>query len=97
MSKATDSIVTERRRQQDKGFTATHDDSLTDGSLAKCAVRILDHLPGSDWDGWTITRAEHVVTKRNYRESLVVAASMIIAEIERCDRRTADGHESFIE
>jgi hypothetical protein len=79
------SVILERKRQAGKGFTDDHDDRLNDGSLAACAKEILDG--GSNSGGeWFEDRAARVCGKYDHRTRLVIAAALLIAEIERVDR-----------
>lgn len=81
----------ERQRQVvEEGFTPEHDDQHTDGELAdaaQCYIRfgdILDGVPNS-WP-WA---PEWWKPSPDRRRSLVKAAAMILAEIERLDREAA--------
>lgn len=83
-------IAAERQRQREQeGWTEKHDDQHTDGSLAQAAACYVAHaarrlpLPWptswhSNWD----KRAKH-----SSRRCLIIAAALIVAEIERRDRR----------
>lgn len=91
-------IVGERQRQIVKGFTHKSDDYRADGALPLCAAMIAD--PSGDlqersatsqirsWseEGWEAERAEHVCGKHTRRRQLIIAAAMLVAEIERIDR-----------
>jgi hypothetical protein len=79
------SVILEREQQADKGFTAEHDDQHDDGSLAACAKEILDGGSNSG-GGWFEDRAAHVCGKYDRRTQLVIAAALLIADIERMDR-----------
>jgi hypothetical protein len=85
-------IIAERAIQYDKGFTASHDDSENDdGQLIDCASLILGHPRfADDSDYWPVQRADHVRKKyhshSDRRKQLVIAAALIVAEIERMDR-----------
>lgn len=87
-------IAAERKRQiEQEGWTPSHDDEHTDGSLAKAAgvyalgaghgdvgAPIFQFWPWSnDWFKW----------KGGPRRMLIKAAALIVAEIERLDRITA--------
>ena len=87
--KATHEIDAERWRQIQKGFTPDHDDTLTDGSIALCAKMILDRCPLGDLQEWGLDRALHVTKKHTVRQRLIIAAALIVAEIERIDRTQA--------
>lgn len=79
-------IDAERYRQIQKGFTPHHDDTLTDGSLVLCAQQILERCSVSDDQGWTTDRAKHIEQKHPVRQRLIIAAAMLVAEVERMDR-----------
>lgn len=86
---ALEHIAAERDRQISMGFDAHHDDLHTDGSLAVCASGLLFMLDGKrDADGWTLLRITHIRQTRSDREQLIIAAALIVAEIERLDRQT---------
>lgn len=83
-------VLAERERQIMRGFTPEHDDTHTDGSLAVCASGLLFLLDGKkDPTNWTLGRINHIRKKHLKRQQLVIAAAMIIAEIERMDRAAA--------
>lgn len=96
MKSVAERVDAERRRHVRKGFDASHDDRHTDGSIAGCANLILcprelllfiESLPNQR-DRWEVTRALHVREKHpDRRRQLVIAASLLHAEIERLDRR----------
>ena len=91
MSKASDDVLAERRRQIEvEGWTLNHDDVEHEpGALAVAAGCYAMHTdsfpnPGQPpvmwpWDSnwWKPT---------NYRRDLVKAAALLLAEIERIDR-----------
>jgi hypothetical protein len=83
-------IIAERAIQEGKGFTASHDDSENDdGQLIDCASLIFGHPRFADDSAyWPVQRADHVRKKyaNNRRQQLVIAAALIVAEIERMDR-----------
>jgi len=88
-------IATERKRQIEvKGWTAEHDDTHTNAEMAQAAVCYVmgrtrfggaydpENLWPLEWDtSWW--------KPGTYRRNLVKAAALIIAEIERIDRRAA--------
>lgn len=98
-------IEAERAKQEEKGYDAMHDDQHGDESLALAAAclatptELLRHTehenpsgfteqtfddpwPWTDWDGRG---------KYERRQELVIAAALIVAEIERLDRGGANG------
>ena len=94
MSKSTKDVLAERHRQQDKlGWTPEHDDKHEDYSLsgaARCYMHphnatelsnISEYVPR----GWPWCKRWW--KPKTYRENLVRAGALIIAEIERLDRR----------
>jgi len=78
-------IEAERQRQIDKGFDAKHDDQHVGGELAESAAFLT--MPGvflaSDQ---VLECATRVLGRHPRRRCLVVAAAMLVAEIERLDR-----------
>lgn len=95
MTEALQSVVLERSRQQlpksagGEGWTAHHDDTHSRGELARAAawyalaaVPNLRHRDLWPWDScWKKPTDE--------RRSLVRATALLLAEIERIDRRDA--------
>jgi hypothetical protein len=79
-------ILIERQRQLAKGFTSDSDDHNTDGSMTVCAMRILQKVPSQDLQPWANSRAQHVTEKHTPRQRLIIAAALIVAEVERLDR-----------
>lgn len=81
-------IAAERGRQIAKGYDAAHDDQHTDGELATAAglIALSDYDLIVD-DGPADTLAAVVLDRHDdERERLIIAAAMIVAEIERLDR-----------
>jgi hypothetical protein len=75
-------IEAERRRQIALGHDAAHDDAHHSGEIvSSCkwgATKYLEKAIGVWWP-----RSEN----REYRQALLIAAALIVAEIERLDRR----------
>lgn len=104
MSKALDDVAAERRRQVDKeGWTPDHDDQHGDFALAAAAAcyayrasrpphdgRFGNGYPPPMWPGWATAWWK----PKSRREDLIRAAALIIAEVERLDRRSALEQES---
>lgn len=88
--KSTENVLMEieevRIGQINKGFSHDHDDMLSDCSLELLARRILDQDDCEDKFNWTFGRAMHIATKHSRRSRLIIAAAMLVAEIERIDR-----------
>lgn len=87
---AVHSVLEERMRQVKKyGFDAEHDDQNTQEELRWAAHSYLSdssfYWP-SQWKNWKY-RGE----KDTYRQRLVTAAALLLAEIERVDRRIDRG------
>lgn len=94
-------VLNERRRQFAKGFDFQHDlnEHSEDSALPKAAVMLAD--PGyvddpeeaDDEDlGWAVQlRARHAYDRRR---QLVIAAALLVAEIERMDRVTVKAAEA---
>ena len=95
-SKAVCDVLNERERQiKSEGWSAEHDDNHTDGELAQaagCYALFGDpsgpyrHYVPAEWpwdrSWWKVT---------DYRRSLVKAAALLLAEIERVDRANMGG------
>lgn len=93
MSRASDDVLAERERQRSK-WGDDHDDDHDDGALADAASYLAatgddgcvdpddpDELAEA---GWAVQlRAKH---KGDRRRQLVIAAALLLAEIERLDR-----------
>lgn len=100
-------ILAERRRQiKAEGWTPEHDDKHGDGELADAAAcYAIGRLPvryqvvdgrarGDEWgrewrDAWPWDRSHWKPSNR--RRNLVKAGALIVAEIERIDRKALSG------
>lgn len=94
-SQALHDVMAERHRQMSvEGWTAQHDDEHTNGSMAYAAAAYavasiqrpgtLEQATGVyAWTGW----AKRWWKPRSPRQDLVRAGALILAEIERLDRR----------
>ena len=90
-NRALREILIERKRQiTGEGFSLEHDAEHTHGELVQAAAdlcldgtdfRVVD-LDGDRMIGWGLTEKHH----SNRRRQLVIAAALILAEIERLDR-----------
>lgn len=99
-SKALDLIAAERERQKSgEGWTAEHDDAHTDGSLAHAAAAyampgdvrsMFDEFGGNAlWpESWGIEWFKP--TPHDRVRELVKAGALIVAEIERLQRKESD-------
>lgn len=76
-------ISRERAKQISKGFNADCDDNFSDRQLLRQAAGIIG-WPGQT-DDWGVAEK----WKDNERHRLVIAAALIVAEIERLDRANA--------
>lgn len=94
MTKAVEDVLAERQRQQSaEGWTPEHDDQHTNmemGYAAACYAGPVFHDQASkDANeppiGWPWAKAWWKPT--SYRRNLVKAGALILAEIERLDRR----------
>lgn len=101
-------VKAERARQlTEKGWTPEHDDEHTLGELAAAAAcyaapftpyqKIILNAGEGYVDAWPWFSDKGQLTKdikkyKNRRRQLLIAAALIVAEIERMDRETA--HES---
>lgn len=82
-------VNTERQRQIGKGYDAAHDDEATEGQLYEtAAVVLLGHKSVSGALLETRAAADYILNKwaDNRRRQLLIAAALIVAEIERLDR-----------
>ena len=90
LPRALDDIHAERARQIAKGYDAAHDDQYSMYELSTVAAAVAlgatDHISG-DVPAW----AGHIIEKWNTRQRLVIAAALLVAEIERLDRVQARG------
>ncbi len=92
MTKATADVLAERSRQVEKeGYEPAHDDEHADGSLAMAAACYADkERPQSMCPGRWPWSADSWKPK-DRRTDLVRAAALLLAEIERMDRRARPG------
>ncbi|MFN7178349.1 hypothetical protein [Hyphomonas sp.] len=91
---AAEAMLRERRRQiVAEGFDPQADDRYTDGQLARAAARyaVWNILPetGRAMIVWLWPFAAGWFKPRTHRENLVRAGALILAEIERLDRKAA--------
>lgn len=96
-SKAIQDVINERQRQCDKGRDAMHDDGYIRGVLALGGAAYAISGAGYNTIGTYRQRAKNLWPfpletfkpdgNANPRRDLVKAAAMIIAEIERLDRK----------
>lgn len=88
-------IAEERKRQQQQeGWSLEHDDEHTDGSLADAAAcyaatqpvyrKAVDGL--YFWDLWPWESMYDGRKRHDEKRRLVIAAALIVAELERLDR-----------
>jgi hypothetical protein len=82
-----DEIAAERHRQiEDEGWTPDHDDGHDRGELAMaaacyCVPEIQEAMWPWEFKWWK---------RKDYRRNLIRAAALIVAEIERLDRRQSN-------
>ena len=82
-------IAAERGRQISKGWTPAHDDTRDKGELAEMAGIIAADIEVTDMelDGPRAWAADVFLRHENdRRQQLVIAAALLVAEIERLDR-----------
>ena len=93
IGKVLSEVADERASQIAKGYTAEHDDEATEGELGGMAGLIaLDNRDLMMGGGIADRAALYVVNKHpDRREQLIIAAALLVAEIERLDRGTARG------
>lgn len=90
-------ILDERARQKARGYTSEHDQQHTDGSLLRAATGLLEAVLGQsppavcDRPDWVPGFVEHATTKYrdNENQQLVIAAALLLAELERRHLATA--------
>lgn len=84
MLNALDLIAKERTRQVEaKGFTHVHDDEHDHGEIAQAASEFAaPYSIGLAPDSWAYWRDNHT-----RMEQLAIAGALIVAEMERLDRR----------
>ncbi|HDS8134788.1 TPA: hypothetical protein QH681_001145 [Klebsiella pneumoniae subsp. pneumoniae] len=86
-SSAIADVIAERQRQQSvKGFLAERDDTYTGGELAGAAISYI--VPFDAMTYWPADWHDDSFKPTNERRNLVKAAALIIAEIERIDRKS---------
>ena len=96
LSRAEHDVISERRRQVEaEGWTPEHDDLNVDGEIA--AAGACYALSGGDWTNKLITPLTVIWPwnvrwwkPKDRRRDLVRAGALIIAEIERLDRASAN-------
>jgi len=84
-------ITQERERQRRKGYDESHDDDHEAWEIAKQAAEVLRSLDDDDHvDDWGIAAK----WRNDEYKKLVIAAALIVAEMERYSRYEADmkGH-----
>lgn len=96
MKKAIDLILDERDRQRRKGFNAAHDDKHVDGAILKAVTdQLVMHCftefgdaGANETPEWATELTAHIRRKYSRRpiQKLVIAAAMLLAEIERRQR-----------
>jgi len=82
-----DEIKQERSNQINNGYDSNHDDNHTEGEIRKAAIcyaiSFYDKDEAVDWWPWDSYQFKH---KKTGRDALIVAAALLVAEIERLDR-----------
>ena len=96
-SKAEQDVLAERQRQQDKlGWIPEHDDthSHNEMGLSAACYAIADPMYLAGYNGQVIAKLWPWDVEwwkpKAYRENLVRAGALIIAEIERLDRQESE-------
>jgi len=87
---AIEEVAAERARQRlEEGWTSEHDDSHDDGVLARAAACYALNATGIVADVfWPFARRWW--KPKSPRRDLIRAAALLVAEIERMDRATAN-------
>ncbi|WP_158467774.1 hypothetical protein [Pseudomonas putida] len=88
-ARAAQDVLTERRRQIIKGYTADHDDQYSPGELSSYAAAFALVAGGAPL-GWVYQTGicSWQVKTATPRSMLVTAGALILAELERVDRET---------
>ncbi len=101
MSKAIDDVVEERLRQiAREGWTYEHDDQHSGGELCAaggCYALYADAYPNQGEPPPAWPWAPEWWKPKDFRRDLVRAAALVIAEIERFDRRPCDHRNATTE
>lgn len=91
-------ITEERRRQiEEEGWTPEHDDQHRGGTMAiaaACYAGFTDAYPNAGQPPKQWPWAPEWWKPQNYRRDLIRAAALIIAEVERIDRKAARGADA---
>ena len=86
-SSAIADVIAERQRQQSvKGFSAEQDDTYVGCQLAAAAICYIEPMEAMSY--WPADWHDDSFKPTNERRNLVKAAALIIAEIERLDRKS---------
>jgi hypothetical protein len=94
-TKAAKDVLVERQRQvTDEGWSFKHDDYHADGALSAAAACYLLHGNSrnpfkQDWFPFWPWDNGYIQKPKSTRRNLVRAGAMILAEIERIDRKEA--------
>jgi len=103
LSKAINDVLAERERQKNiKGYSTDHDDAYEQNELVRAASEYTNQVVGRSWIFEThpsLYRSEVASDfwpwdacywkPKSPREDLIRAAAILIAEIERLDRKEA--------
>lgn len=103
MNSVLERIAAERQKQIAKGYDAAHDDTHTDGAIVDAAEQLISKAQGfnsvgcigkhpdrhdprhpSQWHLYIMAKWKHDKVKM-----LTIAAALLVAEIERIERRDA--------
>ncbi|HBW8255856.1 TPA: hypothetical protein MFH99_005130 [Klebsiella pneumoniae] len=80
-------VIAERQRQQSvKGFSTEQDDTYVGCQLAAAAICYIEPMEAMSY--WPADWHDDSFNPTNERRNLVKAAALIIAEIERIDRKS---------
>ncbi|HBM2937166.1 TPA: hypothetical protein LVL15_005201 [Klebsiella michiganensis] len=86
-SRAIADIIAERQRQQsEEGFSTEQDDTYVGCQLAAAAICYIEPMEAMSY--WPADWHDDCFKPTNERRNLVKAAALIIAEIERIDRKS---------
>lgn len=81
-----DEIAAERAGQVAKGYDAAHDDEHTTFEISAVAAAVA--LGGSEFVSFDVPEwADTIIAKHDTRQRMIIAAALLVAEIERLDRK----------
>lgn len=82
-------VIAERERQVSKGFNAKYDDTHDKGGLIDLSCYVVSGFRRKKKLNrkWIRDWGDHIVTRHGRRKQLVIAAALLLAEVDRIDRK----------